>query len=238
MGQNTFTWICPGGVFKIIVEGGASGAAGGATVGGGGGGEYGRETISVIPGTPYAVATGIGGPASSGANGDDSQFDGATFIVKRGLFGVFLGPGGLGGTGGTGDFLTDGGRGGPGYNGVTGPNPGNGGGGGGGDSAAGSNAVGSSGGLGGVSRGGKGGDGGGVTASPGSTPGGGGGADGFGVGSTGGDGADGFINIWDDTGNIGWPAVTAFAPIAQFGSPPPNPVPPSNPKARKTISIV
>ena len=238
MGQNSFTWTCPGGVTKVIVENWASGAGGFAPGGGGGGGEYARKTRTVIPTTVYTVLTGIGGSGPSSQAGADTDFDSGSVLAKGGQVGLFFGvTGGLGGTGGVGDVLFDGGDGS-----VFSPTigPGAGGGGSGGDSSAGNVGT-QPAGAPAVTRGGAGGDGaaGLGPASPGTTPGGGGGAVPFNTGSTAnGNGADGGCVIWDDTANLGWPGVTVNPPLASFGSTPPPPPPPFNPKARKTVSII
>ena len=236
MGQNNFTWICPVGVTRVIAECWGAGAGGYTGWGaGGGGGAYSRRSLAVTPGNPYNVAQGLsGGPFQ---NGDRSTFTADLALICDALGGStgFTGPNPGGqASGGTGDVKFSGGSG---F--VPGAGALNGGGGGGSadDTGDGADGLGPSGGA-PRARGGGGGAGASNTvtnSSPGTGPGGGGGGA---VGGTSATGADGGVVLWNDTGAIGWPAVTANPPLASFGSTPPPPPPPFNPKARKSVSII
>lgn len=140
--NGEYTWIAPAGVGSVTVEviGAGAGAdtgdngggcgAGGCGRGGGGGGEYAKSTISVTPGTSYAILVGKGGVTSSysdahcpsdftprvATNGGKSSFA-STTVVANGGKGPHSGPspygarcwlGGSGGSGGTGELLRSG----------------------------------------------------------------------------------------------------------------------------------
>jgi hypothetical protein len=234
MGVNNNPWVDPAGVTKVLVEEWGSGAGGYlGGFGGGGGAAYARTAgMPVTPGNTYNAATAIAGPANQ--PGDSSSFtaDGGLVVTAVGGQASALGAGGLGGDAAacTGDVTRSGGNGEP-----SGGGKGGGGGGSAGDSSDGNQAIADAGGI-PVNRGGGGGDGAPnnvADGNPGLPPGGGGGSSIGGAGKLGGEGA---TVIWDDTDGSGWPKYGT--PLATFGSPPPNPVRPSNPKARKSVSIV
>lgn len=244
--MTDYNWTCPAGVTKVHVELWAQG--GGGRIGqndgfgdtwpgcGGGGGDYSlKKNQTVIPGNTYLVRVGDAG--GSGQAGFDSAFiSPANQNARGGQQGGFQTPG-LGGQGGTnptvGDVTNTGGDGGPYPGSVVSPGTG-------GGSSAGQQAPGSAGSTpaGGVSpdpQSGDGGDGGGPTTpgTVGNTPGGGGGGGGSGlVGGTGSSvGGIGGARLWDAT-TLDWPSVNPpwypnEAPLAKFGSPPPDPPPPA-----------
>jgi hypothetical protein len=104
-GTSTFT--VPAGVTKIMVEVWGGGGGGGGTNGGfgagGGGGAYGKQFVTVTPGTGYSVVVGTGGSAGAvggaGGNGGLSSFGtGPLISVGGGAGGQPTGAGGAGGT--------------------------------------------------------------------------------------------------------------------------------------------
>lgn len=139
--NSTTTWVCPSGVYKVIVEcwgggGGGSGSDGESGAGpygggGGGGGEYTRSIVSVTPGTTYHITIGAAGTAGTAASagGSDEGSGGAggttCFSTAASCTGVLAsaaggsggtatalaGTGGAGGTGGTGTLTATGGKG-------------------------------------------------------------------------------------------------------------------------------
>jgi hypothetical protein len=137
-GTSTFT--VPAGVTKIMVEVWGGGGGGGGTNGGfgagGGGGAYGKQFVTVTPGTGYSVVVGTGGSAGAvggaGGNGGLSSFGtGPLISVGGGAGGQPTGAGGAGGTS-TATFNISGENGRYGYNtsdayGGTAPNGGHGG---------------------------------------------------------------------------------------------------------------
>jgi hypothetical protein len=178
-GTNTFT--VPAGVTKIMVEVWGGGGGGGGTNGGfgagGGGGAYGKQFITVTPGTVYSVVVGTGGTAGAagvaGGNGGLSSFGtGPLISVGGGAGGQPTGAGGAGGTS-TATFNISGENGRYGYNTS--------------DAYGGAAPNGGHGGLHGVSSAGG----------AGNAPGGGGGGAGYAAGSyAGGAGAVGRVVIW------------------------------------------
>jgi hypothetical protein len=128
-GTGTFNWICPPGVTSISVVavggGGGGGSSTGATVagvGGGGGGLGYKNSITVVPGTTYAVVAGAGGTSTfnaAGTAGGDSYFINTSTVKGGGGAGgnvtvnngVAAGRDSLGGTY-TGDGGGNGGKGG------------------------------------------------------------------------------------------------------------------------------
>jgi hypothetical protein len=68
---GSFTWTCPNGITKVIIELWGAGGAG-KSIGGGGGG-YGKSIVDVIPMTTYNVTVGNAGN-SSNSNGGNSTF--------------------------------------------------------------------------------------------------------------------------------------------------------------------
>lgn len=104
-GTSSFT--VPAGVTKIMVEvWGAGGGGAGTNSGyaaGGGGGAYGKQFITVTPGTAYSVVVGTGGAAGTagvaGGNGGLSSFGTGPLISSGG--GAGGQPTGTGGAGGT-----------------------------------------------------------------------------------------------------------------------------------------
>ena len=125
---ETFTestsWLCPAGVTSVQVEswGGGAGGKAGAEGGGGGGGAYSKtNSITVVPGTYYGVAVGLGGPGRSwqnapgdGYDGEDSYFDDGSQNLAKGGTGATSKTGGAGGASGScvGDTKYSGGNGG------------------------------------------------------------------------------------------------------------------------------
>jgi hypothetical protein len=96
---GSYTWTCPAGVTKIIIELWGAGGGGGGGVGGGGGG-YGKEVLTVIPGNIYTISVGAGGsncytPCGCN-NGGNSSFE--TIIATGGKFGISSCGSGAGGT--------------------------------------------------------------------------------------------------------------------------------------------
>lgn len=184
-------WIAPADVTSVVVEAwGGGGAGGGRTSngggGGGGGGEYRKGTVTVTPGSRYAIVVGaaVNGGTGTGTNGNNSTFNSTSVVAKGGTGGSGGAgtSGGAGGTGGTG--ATANANGGAGGNGGGSGTAGGGGGEAGGASgvgATGGNASGSTGGTAGSGNNADGGDGGGGrgstqgAGSPGVAPGGGGG---------------------------------------------------------------
>jgi autotransporter-associated beta strand protein len=100
---GTVTWTCPLGVSNVTVQAWGGGGAGGganrpssanAAAGGGGGGAYASSTVSVTPGTGYAVVVGAGGNATTPATlitvngtaapGTNSSFGGTTVVAAGG----------------------------------------------------------------------------------------------------------------------------------------------------------
>jgi len=95
--SGTFSWTCPVGVTKIMVEVWGAGGGGGNNAGGGGGG-YGKETVSVIPNTTYTIIVGAGGSVgSAGTTGGTTSF-GSLILASGGAGGNQAGGGALGGT--------------------------------------------------------------------------------------------------------------------------------------------
>lgn len=182
--DSSGTWVCPDGVFEIIVEcwgGGGNGyearswrtwqnnrsTSAGA---GGGGGAYSKRSIPVVPGNTYTIHVG-------GAGGD-TYFENVSTVLAKGGAHAFEETPGVGGqaSAGVGDIKYSGGQGGSGNRYETNKysNPPCNGGGGGGAATANSNGTnGNNLGAGGYYGGGYGGDSG--TGGPGLTPGGGGG---------------------------------------------------------------
>ena len=205
------TWKCPAGVKSIHVilfGGGGAGSSSGDGSGGcgGAGGHMKSATLSVTPGTTYAITIGAGGKASTTTGGAGGATSFSTLLSANGGSGGSLATAGSGGTGG-------GGSGGSGAGGGTGSYGGNGGKGNGGTAAGngiaaagGSGAAGTAGtgkyggGAGGGGYGGKGGNGGNGTSSYG---GGGGGGGGYGTSGNGGNGG----NTSTGTGSSGGTAA-------------------------------
>ena len=81
---GTYSWTCPVGVTKILIElwgaGGAGAALGSGFGSGGGGGGYGKSIINVSPLTNYSVIVGSGG----GNDGGNSSFD--TWVSYGGAY--------------------------------------------------------------------------------------------------------------------------------------------------------
>jgi hypothetical protein len=77
---GTYSWTCPAGVTKVMVELWGGGGAG--TNSGGQGGGYGKEIVAVLPGTSYTVLVGAGGcgylcnSSSAASKGGNSSFNG------------------------------------------------------------------------------------------------------------------------------------------------------------------
>ena len=96
---GTFTWTCPIGVTKIMVEVWGAGGGGGPN-GGGGGGGYGKEIVSVIPNTTYTIIVGAGGAwgtiGTTGGTGGTTSF--GSLISATGGMGGNTGNYALGGT--------------------------------------------------------------------------------------------------------------------------------------------
>jgi hypothetical protein len=87
-------WVCPAGVFSLLVQvygaggggGGYNGNCAGVGAGGSGGaGGYSNQIINVVPGNSYAITIGTGGTpgnscsncgGSPGTNGSSSSFNG------------------------------------------------------------------------------------------------------------------------------------------------------------------
>ena len=123
-GTTTY-WYCPSGVTSITVKAwGGGGAGGGITTdnvdgsgGGGAGGQFVQKTISVTPGTTYAITIGAVaiGTTGNGANGADVVFGNNLVVAKGGAGGKSYengGAGGIGSTaGGVGDIVYKGGNG-------------------------------------------------------------------------------------------------------------------------------
>ena len=111
---SSTTWTAPVGVGEVTVQAwGGGGGGGGQNIsqngaGGGGGGAYSSATITVVPGSTYAITVGSGGVAGSsgaGGAGADSWFAStATLLAKGGQGGLpstsNSNPGGTGGAGG------------------------------------------------------------------------------------------------------------------------------------------
>lgn len=122
------SWVCPAGVYNIMVECWGGGGAGGGQNsitqdggGGGGGGAYAKtNSINVRPGQSYSINVGAGGTGGTGngGNGGDSSFGDATQILAKGGIGGQQSTGtppegGLGGASGSciGDTKYSGGQG-------------------------------------------------------------------------------------------------------------------------------
>ncbi|MFO7999571.1 MAG: hypothetical protein R6U86_11390, partial [Bacteroidales bacterium] len=94
-------FVVPAGVTSIIVEawgGGGGGAIAGKDRAGGGGGSYARSTLTVSPGTSYAIVVGLGGvPGNAGGT---SSF-GNNLVVAPGGHSGSGNTGGNGGGGGS-----------------------------------------------------------------------------------------------------------------------------------------
>ena len=115
---TTTTWTCPSGVTSVsILCIGAGGSSGNSANGPGGGGLGYKNSVTVVPGTSYAIqAAGKVAAGTPGGTGDDTWFKDAsgTIIVKGGggggagssAGGTYTGDGGgnggAGGAGGTG----------------------------------------------------------------------------------------------------------------------------------------
>ena len=165
--SSSGSWTAPAGVTSVTVEAwGAGGAGGGATGnpaegGGGAGGQYAKKTLTVVPGTRYAVVIGAGGGGAKGdgAAGGDSSFA-ATSVVAKGGAGGTAATNGVAGsgstTGGVGDIVYAGGSGANGVAFWTSCYDGGAGGGGAGSGGAGGNASGNAGGTGTATGGGAG----------------------------------------------------------------------------------
>lgn len=213
--SGSYTWLAPEGVTSVTVEAWGGGGAGGgaqgnpAEGGGGAGGQYAKKTVTVSPGTNYAVSVGAGGSGgtSNGAAGGDSTFNGTSVVAKGGAGGGGApnnnnnGTGGLGSTvGGIGTTVYAGGSG---SNGASNGSGGGAGGGGAGSGGGGGSASGNTAGGGTAANGGNGGVGRttGGNGNAGSAAGGGGGA-GYATGSSnrsGGDGGAGRVVLtWVD----------------------------------------
>lgn len=130
------TWTCPAGITRAFVETQAPGGGGGgaydgsavAAAAGGGGGEFRLGTLTVVPGTVYAITVSAPGSPGSGSSSPTSGGNGG--VVSFGslmtalggvggagaLNGVQTSILGLGGTGGAGgDDSVDGANGGAAY---------------------------------------------------------------------------------------------------------------------------
>ena len=98
---GAFTWTAPANVYSATVAcwggGGGGGVHANQAGGGGGGGAYALSTVSVTPGTGYAVVIGAGAISDSIVEGGDSTFA-STVVVADGGIGT---GGGAAGTGGT-----------------------------------------------------------------------------------------------------------------------------------------
>lgn len=178
-GQTTITyttsgtWTCPQGVTNVQVEAWGAGAGGrgsstgtkGFVGGGGGGGAYAkRNSITVIPGTPYSFTIGVGGNQNNNGGNTTATINGVTITAEGGKTAAAANLISIGGAGGlainsTGDVRRNGGNGGTGNGSSSGPGSG---GGGGGGSAAGTGGNGNNGGNG--TTGGAGGAGGSAVA--------------------------------------------------------------------------
>lgn len=216
--KSPTSWVCPANVTSVFAQCWAGGGSGGnsnsdpnSNSGGGGGGEYAAGTVSVTPGTSYAVVVGVGGAAipvltdSAGNAGGNSSFGGTLVIAIGGSGGAVntngnTAAGGTGGTGGTGSILNNGGTGGSDV--TTNANGGGGGGGAGSSTAGGTggNSTGAAGtaGAGGSSNGGAGSAGAGSSVAANAKPfGGGGGGSGFSAsgGGPSGAGGAGFVQL-------------------------------------------
>jgi gliding motility-associated-like protein len=221
-------WTIPAGVTSIMVEvwgGGGGGGGCNSTLGssygsGGGGGAYNISTFSVNGGQNYIITIGMGGRASSDANGNPGTVSsvsgpGGSVTVNPGLGGARRG--GSAGTGGTGGFnkggngglATSNGAGGGGGAGNAGPS-GTGDGGNGSNTNAGSAGSGAfPGGAGGANRTGNG------AGNAGTAPGGGGGGGRqsfFNGAKSGGAGASGKVVITYTTAT--GPTITGFSPVS------------------------
>jgi hypothetical protein len=84
---GTYSWICPVGVTKVLIELWGAGGAGAGFGNGGGGGGYGKSIINVTPLTNYSVIVGSGGAN----NGGKSSFD--TWEAYGGICGIPIGSG-------------------------------------------------------------------------------------------------------------------------------------------------
>ena len=196
---GTYSWTAPVGVTSVTVTA-IGGGGGGGTTGiqrGGGGGGCAVGTLTVVPGTAYAVNVGAGG-AALGAGGN-SSISGFGLTADGGAAGGTVGGGvgaGGGATGGTSN-----------YTGGNGDSTSGAGGGGGGAAGPTANGVNASSSTGGASGGAPGGAGGNASAS-GSASGGGGG--------TSGAGADGYISIvWvDPTFNVSATTILNLHPAS------------------------
>jgi hypothetical protein len=80
---GTYSWTCPVGVTKILIE--LWGAGGGGYALGGGGGGYGKSIINVSPLTNYSIIVGSGG-ANNGGN--------SSFGTWQAFGGNYMGAGG------------------------------------------------------------------------------------------------------------------------------------------------
>lgn len=125
------TWTCPAGVYALTALAVGGGGGGGygftGTGGGGGGGQVLQKTVSVTPGTTYAVTLGAGGAGSGstvGSNGGTTSL-GSLLTALGGSGGAaanqpFANTGGANGGGGAGQASTAGGGGGGGAGGAGG----------------------------------------------------------------------------------------------------------------------
>jgi hypothetical protein len=103
---GTYSWTCPVGVTKVMVELWGGGGGGGSTSGGQGGG-YGKQIVSVTSGTSYSIIIGAGGgPSVPGGNtscfgilsygGNDGSLSGASNIGTSNAIISITGQGGGG----------------------------------------------------------------------------------------------------------------------------------------------
>ena len=155
--SSSTSWTAPAGITSVdylVVAGGGAGASnhGGTGVGGGGAGGMLTGTLTVVPGTVYAVTVGAGGfavtNATDGTDGEDSVF---ASITAAGGGGGGGGTGTAGGSGGGGSNSGSGGAGTAGQGNAGGDGAiGGGGGGGGGAGAVGADNSGNDGGNGGA----------------------------------------------------------------------------------------
>jgi hypothetical protein len=93
---GTYSWTCPVGVTKIIVEVWGAGGGGRYTGTGGGGGGYGKSILNVNSGNSYNIIVGAGGAGAPGLNTNGSPGGNSSFnnqiTSTGGSGGVFTEP--------------------------------------------------------------------------------------------------------------------------------------------------
>jgi hypothetical protein len=76
---GTYTWTCPAGVTKVMVEVWGAGGGGRYSGTGGGGGGYGKSILAVTSGNSYSIVVGAGGAAAPATNTNGSAGGNSSF---------------------------------------------------------------------------------------------------------------------------------------------------------------